>query len=210
MSLELSLLQYLEQAASDSPTPGGGSVAALVGALGTCMASMAANFTLGRKKYAAVEGEIRHLLERLGGYRAALLEAMEEDEKAFLAVGEAYRMPHTTEEETKVRDQAIQAALRGAMRPPREVMRVVVETLELLPRLAEIGNPNLISDTGVAAILLEAAGRAARLNLDINLRSLTDPNEVERLRKEAEDRQERAALLNQQTLSRVHKQIGMG
>ncbi len=174
MLLDLKLTEFLAQAASDAPTPGGGGIAALVGALGACMGEMAANFTVGRPKYAAVEAEVKILLAELSRERAALAAGLEADAAAFAAVDAAYGRPKATEAEKQARSQAIAEALRQALEPPRKVLHSALAACRQLPRLAEIGNPNLVSDTGVAAILCAAAAQAAELNVRINLAALKD------------------------------------
>jgi formiminotetrahydrofolate cyclodeaminase len=165
---------YLDEAASNAPTPGGGSVSALAGALGTTMASMAANFTVGKKKFQEVEGEVKQLLGELDSAHTELLKAMQSDTEAYAEVGAAYGMPRGTDEEKAARREAIQRALKLAMRPPLEAMRSCAEALRATRRLLDIANPNLITDVGVAALLLEAAARGAHLNVAVNLKGLKD------------------------------------
>lgn len=207
MSLTESLQSYIEQAAANTPAPGGGSVSALAAALGSCMASMAGNFTVGKKKFAAVEGEVRSILAALAQGRQELLDCMAEDATAFTAVGKAYKLPKNTAAEKEERRQAIQESLSKAMEVPLRTMRSALNCLETLPRLAETGNPNLISDTGVAAILLEAAIRAARLNVLINLASLTDPALVADKQAEVTSLISRADELCRKTLHTVEDTI---
>jgi formiminotetrahydrofolate cyclodeaminase len=208
MLLDQTLRDYIDAAASDAPTPGGGSVSALAGALGSCMASMAANFTAGRKKYADVEEEVRAILGRLAEGRAALLQCAEEDEVAFAKVGAAYGMPRETEAETTARREAIQAALREAMDVPLRAMRAAKACLADCPRLAEIGNPNLVSDTGVAAVLAEAALRAAGLNVEVNLASLKDEALVAATRTELDELTRSAAALREEAVGTVRRRFG--
>jgi methenyltetrahydrofolate cyclohydrolase len=166
--------KYLDDASSGSPTPGGGSISALAGALATSMGCMAANFTLGKKKFAAVEPQVRGLLARLDSARDDLLRLMDDDIHAYGPLSEAYKLPRDTDAQKLARDQAIQDKLKTAMDVPLRVMRLCRDVLQALAELAPIANPNLISDVGVAAVLAEASARAARLNVDINLRSLKD------------------------------------
>lgn len=184
MFLELRISEYVDRAASAEPVPGGGSVAALCGALGSCMASMAANFTVGKKKFASVEEEMQQTLQAIEPLRRELLECMEQDSVAFGKIGAAYKLPKETEEQQAARKAAIQESLCGAMQSPLGVMRAAVKIMNLLPRLAEAGNPNLVSDTGVAAIFLEAAVRAAELNVAINLANIDDKTRCEQTRRE--------------------------
>lgn len=207
MFLDKPLRAYLDEAASDAPTPGGGSVAALAGALGSCMASMAAHFTVGRKKYAAAEEEVRASLAVLAVQREELLRCMEEDATVFEQVGAAYKLPKATESEHAARAAAIREALLAALAVPLRALRACVAALAPLPRLAEVGNPNLISDTGVAAILLEAAARAARLNVLVNLKGLADPEAAREPAAEMEALCAQAVRLRDAAISRVEKGV---
>jgi formiminotetrahydrofolate cyclodeaminase len=198
---------YIEEAASNAPTPGGGSVSALAAALGTTMASMAANFTVGKKKFADVEAQVKELLGELGAERAKLLDATQRDTEAYAGVGAAYGMPKGTDEEKAARKAAIQKALVGAMAPPLEALRSSVEALRATRGLLDIANPNLITDVGVAAILLEAAARGAQLNVAINLKSIKDDELVEKTRAEVATALEEARRLEREVAEGVEAAI---
>jgi formiminotetrahydrofolate cyclodeaminase len=172
--LSMTLTEYLERAAAGTPTPGGGSVAALAGALGAAMASMAGNFTAGRRKFAAVEAETRELLAVLDRAGATLRRLVQTDTEAYGAVSQAFALPRATDDEKRARRSAVAAACRGAMAVPLEAVRACRAALAASERLAVIANPRLISDVGVAAILLEAAARAAALNVQVNLPQIDD------------------------------------
>jgi formiminotetrahydrofolate cyclodeaminase len=202
------LRDYLEAASSGRPTPGGGSVAACTGALGMSMACMAANFTVGKKKYAPVEAEVKELLSVCRGARDELLSLVDEDVAAYGAVSKAYGMPKGTDEEQGARRAAIQEALVVAMAPPLKVVRATRAALAALVRLAEIGNPNLISDVGVAALMAEAALRAGKLNVEINLKSLKDEALVERTRGEIAEAAAEAAENAAAVMERTTRTVG--
>lgn len=172
--IEQSLRKYLDDAAAKLPAPGGGSVSALAGALGAAMASMVANFTVGKEKYKDVEGEIRQILCKSEDLRKRLAELMDGDVEAYGKVSAAYRMPKSTDEEKTKRSRAIQEACKKALSVPLGATECCHEILKLSQRLADIGNVNLISDVGVAVILAEASLRAAALNVEINLVSIKD------------------------------------
>lgn len=178
--------KYLDDAAAGIPAPGGGSVSALAGALATTMGSMAANFTVGKKKFAAVEPQVKALLARLDALREELLVLVDEDVASYRVVSAAYGMPKETPEEKSARTAAIQKALVVAMGAPLRTMRACAEVMRTLAALADLANPNLISDVGVSAILAEAALRGAELNVDINLASLADAELVARTRSEVD------------------------
>jgi len=167
------LQDFLDRAASREATPGGGSVAALAGALGAAMAAMVANLTAG-PRYAAVERECRDAATQAERCRAALQRLIDEDVRSFEALMAAYRLPRDSAEQREHRKKAVGEALEGAIRAPLETARTSLDVLRLARRLAEIGNPHAVSDAGVAAYLAEAAVAAALRNVDINLRSMDD------------------------------------
>lgn len=169
---EYSLEEFLLQAASDAPTPGGGGIAALVGALGGAMASMAANFTVGKPKFAEHEGLMQATLARLKPLIDDLRNAVDDDARAFSSISGAYKLARGTDPEKERRKAAIDEALIASMRVPLRVLNCCGEAADLLPPLARAGNPNLLSDVDVAAIMLEAAARAALVNVYANSRSL--------------------------------------
>lgn len=201
---------YAAAASSGSPTPGGGSVAALAGALGTTMAAMAANFTVGKKKFEAVDPEVREHLAACVRARDELLRLMDEDTRAYTTVSAAYAMPKETPEEKKARSAAIQDALVVAMDAPLRVVRACRDVMKPVARLAEVANPNLISDVGVAAILAEAALRAAKLNVEINLRELKDAKRVAAVRAEVEQAARETASAAAGIMDKVNRAVGAG
>ncbi len=174
MYREGTIRTYLDDAASNKPAPGGGSISALAAALAASMGEMVGNFTAGRKKYAAVEEEVRAALAALAECRADLLELMDADVEAYSAVGAAYGMPRETDEQKAARKAATNAAMRGAMQVPLRIMRRCAQVGAAAERLAAVGNANLITDAGVSAILAEAACAAARLNVEVNLKFVAD------------------------------------
>ena len=179
--------EYLADAASDKPAPGGGSVSALGGALASSMSEMAANFTTGKERFADVEDQIRNCLKQLELCRSKLLTLMDSDVAAYTAVNEAYGMPKDTEEQKESRKAAIQNALKEALMVPLNIMRQCATVAETAARLVEIANPNLLTDVGVSGILAEAACSAARLNVDINVKYLKDQAFIDEVLPEAED-----------------------
>lgn len=207
MYREKPLEQYVRDASSNKPAPGGGSVSALVGALGASMACMAANFTVGKKKYKDVEEEVREILTECEGGCAKLVALMDEDVAAYSTVSAAYAMPKDTPEQKQERTEAIQKALKVAMDVPLRSLGLCDAILARLPRLAEIGNPNLISDVGVAAVFCEAALRGSKLNVEINLAYLKDEGLVSETRAKIDAAAERAEALARDLVSKIAGQI---
>lgn len=183
---DMTLGEFIEQAASGSPTPGGGTIAALVGALGGTMAAMAANFTVGKPKYAQYEAMMRETIEELNLLIGQLREAVDEDARAFSRISEAYRLPNASDEEKSARKQAVNEALAAAMQVPMTVLRKCCKLAELLPTLAGASNSNLLSDVEVAGIMVDAAARAAMTNILVNSRQLQGA-EVRTTEREAEE-----------------------
>lgn len=167
--LESSLASYLDRLASAEPEPGGGSVAALVGALAAGLATMVADLTLGREKFAAVEEDMSKLRSQAEELRFELQELVNLDAQAYGAVAEAMKLPRDTEAQEKERRRVLQEALVGAAKVPLRVAEAALEVARLCPEAAEKGNPNAVSDAGVAVLLADAAAQAAALNVKINL-----------------------------------------
>jgi len=202
-----SIRKYLEDAAAGIPAPGGGSVSAFAGALATTMGSMAANFTVGKKKFLEVEPRVKEVLARLDQLRETLLELMDQDVEAYGVVSAAYSRPKETVEEKAARTAKIQEALVVAMDVPLRTVRASIDVLRELVQLVDVANPNLISDVGVSAILAEAALRGAKLNVDINLVSLKDVALANRTAEEVECAEEEAARILCEILTKVRAKM---
>lgn len=169
-----SLGGFTAAVASSAPVPGGGTVVALVGSLGAALVQMVAGLTVGRKKYAAVEAEMRELGLRASHLVRRLAQLKDEDAAAYTLVSEAYKLPKETPEQQTARQAAIQAGLMKAAEVPLETARWCGEVAELAAICAEKGNTNAASDAGVAALLAEAACRGAAYNVRINVAGMPD------------------------------------
>ncbi|MGA0920491.1 MAG: glutamate formimidoyltransferase [Gemmatimonadaceae bacterium] len=170
----VSLAGFVGEVASSAPVPGGGSVAAHAGALGAALAQMGAGLTVGKKKYAAVDAEMKEIAIRAASLVRRLGELRVEDAQAYASVSAAYQLPKETPEQQTAREVAIQAALVGAARPPLETARCCAEVASLAATCAEQGNTNAASDAGVAALMAEAACRGAAYNVRINVVAMPD------------------------------------
>jgi len=179
--VEMKISEFIEELSSDSPAPGGGSVAALSGALSAALSSMVCNLTIGKEKYKDVEYDMENILERLQNIRKRLLEIIDEDTKAFNQVMDAFKLPKNTEEEKKVRKEKIQEALKKAALVPLETARLCAEIIEISKEVAEKGNKNSITDAGVSMIMADAGLKSAILNVKINLKSIEDEKFVDSL-----------------------------
>jgi len=163
---------FISELASKSPAPGGGSAAALSSALGAALTSMVCNLTIGKKKYADVSEELSGVLGHCELLRARLVDLIDQDTEAFNQIMAAFALPKETEEEKKLRGEAIQRATLGATLVPLDVMRASIEVLKLTEVVARKGNQNSISDAGVAALQLMAGVRGAHYNVLINLSAM--------------------------------------
>lgn len=183
-TFDTSVTAFLEALASGAPTPGGGGAAALAGSMGAALVSMVCNLTIGRQRYAAVEAEMRELLDRAEFLRAELQELGEEDVTAFNRLSAAYKLPRVTEADIAIRRDAIQSSLKRATEVPLRTARAAAAILPLCQPVAERGNQAAVSDVGVAALLAHAAVRSALLNVNINLRTIEDTVYVNQARAE--------------------------
>ena len=179
-----SLQSFLDALASNAPAPGGGAAAALMGASGAALVSMVCNLTLGKPKYATVEGDMQSLLEKSEALRAHLTKMMEDDQAVFRTLMSAYGLPKQTDAEKTERKQAIQDALKRATEVPLACARACAEVITLSREAAEIGNLQVVSDAGVAAAAAEAGLKSAALNVWINVPSIADKDFADAARKE--------------------------
>ena len=174
MYIDSTVGQYLEDLASAQPTPGGGSAAALSGAMGAALASMVCRLTLGKEKYADVQGEIEALLQKTEGLRERFQQLSSEDSEAYGRLSACFKMPRATEEERRARTTVMQARLLEAARVPLEVTERAAETVHLCQRIAEIGNTNVLSDIATGSMLASSAGAGAAWMVRANLQMLKD------------------------------------
>lgn len=165
---------FLDRLATSSPEPGGGSVAALTGALGAGLVSMVGALTAGKEKYADVEQEIRAVLGESEAAREALQELVQKDTEVYGAVSEAMKMPKETEDQKAERSRVMQEALKAAADVPLAIAEQALKVGELSQKAAEIGNVNAVTDAGIGAVLAEAAAQSAAMNVKINLALIDD------------------------------------
>lgn len=165
---------FLDELASASPAPGGGSVAAMSGALGAALTTMVCNLTIGKKKYVQVEADMKKIKTEAEKLRSRFTELIDEDTQAFNKVMEAYALPKDSEAQKTLRGAAIAAAAKEATLIPLEVMKHCIDAMALAQQVASSGNSNSVSDAGVSALMLHAACEGAALNVKINLNGLSD------------------------------------
>jgi glutamate formiminotransferase/formiminotetrahydrofolate cyclodeaminase len=168
------LRHFLDKLASKSPEPGGGSVAALTGALGAALVSMVSNLTLGKEKYKDVQMQVEALLKESEKLRADMQALIQKDTEAYGALSDVYKMPKNTDAEKAARTAKMQEALKKACQVPFEIGLKSLEVARLAERAAEIGNVAAVSDAGVAVLLAQACAQSSALNVKINVNSIKD------------------------------------
>ncbi|MDR4508904.1 MAG: cyclodeaminase/cyclohydrolase family protein [Candidatus Brocadiaceae bacterium] len=201
------LEKYLEDAASGEPTPGGGSIAALAGALATTMVSMSTNITLHKITYKQYEAQCKRILEECEKRREKLLFLMEEDVMAYDDVRMAYNLPKSNETEKDLRSETIQKTTIRATEVPVQTTRCCLSLLQLIRELVDIVVPKVISDVGVAGILTEAALQCAKLNVDINLKYIQNQEIVKKVRSEINSVEKRAEAFYNEIQEKVREKI---
>lgn len=174
MIKDKSLQVFLDELAGKGSTPGGGSAAAVMGAMGAALVSMVAHFTIGKKGYEGAETESRDLLQRAESLRGQLTDMIRADVEAFDQVMAAYGLPKDTDAQKSARSAAIQSALKQAADVPLACAGLCADVIALTRPMAAIGNKNVISDAGVAVVAAEAALRAAALNVWVNIGAIKD------------------------------------
>jgi len=203
-----SLSGFVASVASSAPTPGGGSVAAHVGALGAALAQMVAGLTAGRKKYMSVEAEMRELGLKASGLVNTLSALVAKDAESYSAVSAAYKLPSEPDDAAQKRQAAIADALIGAAEVPLETARACADVAELAAICATKGNTNAVSDAGVAALLADAACRGAVYNVRINISALEDKSRGANLVVEANKLLARTRASVEQATAAVDQAIG--
>ena len=172
--LAKSLTDFTAVLSTKDPVPGGGGASAYVGAIGIALGNMVGSLTVGKKKYADVEAEILELNEKAEALRLKMETLVEKDAEVFFPLSQAYGMPKDTPEQAAKKEEVLQAALKDAALVPLEIVRVAVETLDLIEVYAEKGSVLAVSDAGCAAAFCKAAMEGAKLNVLINTGSMKD------------------------------------
>ncbi|MBE6993493.1 MAG: cyclodeaminase/cyclohydrolase family protein [Ruminococcaceae bacterium] len=171
---DTSLRDFVSRLSTKAPVPGGGGASALVGAVGTALGCMVGSLTVGKKKYAAVEPEIRELMDRSLTLQSELLALIDKDAEAFEPLAKAYGLPAATEEEKARKAEVMAVVLKDACAVPMEIMEKCCAALELTKVFAEKGSVIAVSDAGVSASLCVAALKGAALNVFINTKAMAD------------------------------------
>lgn len=199
MLTELTIKEFINKVISNDPVPGGGSVSALNGALAASLSAMVANLTVGRKKYAEVNDIMEEMSSRFEKLSSRLIGDVDRDSDAYNRVFAAFKLPKETDEEKKVRSEAIQRETKYAAQVPMEVARTVYEVLPMIDAIAQKGNSNAVTDACVSMMCARTAILGALLNVRINLTSIKDEAFVKAMSDEA-DAIEAHTILQEQAL----------
>ncbi len=205
--IDMSLTEFMEETASESPAPGGGSISAYMGSLGVALATMVANLSSHKRGWDERWEEFSDWAEKGKYYHDVLNKMVDEDTNAFNKIMDAFGLPKKTDEEKQVRQQAIQDATKYAIQVPFNTMKFAYESMEVIKAMAEIGNPNSVTDAGVGALAARSAVMGAFLNVKINSADLKDKQYVDEILKQGEDIQNKAIAMESEILKIVNSKI---
>ena len=179
--------EFVEVLSSKAPVPGGGGAAALVGAVGAALCNMVGNLTVGKKKYADVEEELRGLMEQVTEIQNRFLQLIDEDAEGFAPLAKAYGLPSGTEEEKAKKAEIMEKCLNDACGVPMEIMENCCRAIDLIEIFAAKGSVLAVSDAGVAAACCRAALKGASLNIYINTKSMKDRKRGDELNQKCDE-----------------------
>jgi len=203
--IDMNLEKFAFETASESPAPGGGSISAYSGAMGAALATMVANLSANKRGWDERWEEFSSWAEKGISYQKELLELVDEDTKAFNQIMNAFKLPKENESDIKKRNDAIQNATKNAILTPYRVMQVALDSMSVIKKMAEIGNPNSITDACVAALCARTAIRGAFLNVQINCLDYNDKSFVDDINKKGENILEKAFKLENKIISITEK-----
>ena len=203
----MSLADFADETASESPAPGGGSIAAYIGALGISLGTMVSNLSSHKKDWDERWEEFSKWAEKGQSIKSELLKLVDEDTNAFNKIMNAFSLPKSSEEEKKSRTKAIQDATKYATEIPFKVMQLACQSMEIIQAMAEIGNPNSVSDAGVGALCARSAVLGAFLNVKINAKGITDKKFARNIIRKGKLLEEKAKKSETKILSIVNRKI---
>ncbi len=204
---EMKITDFVDEVSSDSPAPGGGSIAALAGSLSSALSSMVAALSYGKKGYEKFNNEFSELGAEAQKIKQEFVRLIDEDTNAFNLYMEARRLPKKTDEDKQQRERAMEKAAQYAAEVPMKVLEKTIGVLKIAERVSEIGNINSISDVGVAGWMARTAAEGAFLNVKINLPSINDDKFRKELESKANETLEEARKLSQQVSVNVLKHL---
>ncbi len=207
--VQMTLSDFADETASESPAPGGGSISAYVGALGISLATMVANLSSHKKGWDERWEEFSNWAEKGEQYKNELVKLVDADTRAFNQIMEAFALPKSSETEKSIRQKAIQDATRYAIEIPAKVMQVSFESMQVIKAMAETGNPNSVSDAGVGALCARAAVMGAFMNVRINATGYEDKQFVDELIAKGKETEAKTIALETEILKIVNEKIGV-
>jgi glutamate formiminotransferase/formiminotetrahydrofolate cyclodeaminase len=205
--VDLTVSGFADELASDSPAPGGGSTAAVAGALAAALAAMVGNLTFPKKQYREVRPQMDSGSFEAQRIKEKLIRLIDEDTRAFNQVMAAFALPKKTEEQQKTRQKQIEAANQQATLKPLEMMRTVQDLIPLLELMEKHGNSNSLSDVGVGALAALTCVRGAALNVAINLGGLEDADFVTEVGKEMQQLRREIVESAEAIATRIEKKL---
>ena len=205
--VDMTLTEFTDETASESPAPGGGSVSAYMGAMGVALGTMVANLSSHKRGWDDRWEEFSDWAEKGMEYQSELVRLVDEDTDAFNKIMDAFGLPKKTDEEKAARKQAIQNATKNAIMVPFKVMEVAYKALEVIKTMAEIGNPNSVSDAGVGALAIRSCVKGAFLNVKINSGDLEDKSFVQTVSEKAQEIDEKTEKLEDEILKIVEDKL---
>lgn len=207
--ISMTLADFADETASESPAPGGGSISAYIGSLGAALATMVANLSSHKKGWDNRWEEFSDWAEKGERSKTKLLELVDADTKAFNQIMNAFALPKSTEEEKLARSKAIQDATKHAIEVPFQVMETAYESMEVIKAMTETGNPNSVSDAGVGALCARSAVMGAFLNVRINAAEYKDKQFVENIIAKGKEIESKTITLEKDILEMVNNKIGI-
>ncbi|CAF0783369.1 unnamed protein product [Rotaria sordida] len=207
--VNMTLSAFADETASESPAPGGGSIAAYIGSLGVALATMVANLSSHKKGWDERWEEFSTWAEKGEQYKNELVKLVDADTKAFNQIMNAFGLPKGTDEEKAIRKQAIQDATKYAIEIPFKVMQTAYASMEVIKAMAEIGNPNSVSDAGVGALCARSSVMGAFMNVRINAKDYDDKNYVAEIIAKGKEIENKTIALETEILKVVNEKIGV-
>jgi formiminotetrahydrofolate cyclodeaminase len=203
MLANLSVVDFLDETASNSPVPGGGSIAALSAAFSSALTQMVATLTLGKKGYEDVQEEAESVVKEAQRMKSFFVEYIDKDSDAFNEVMNAFKLPKDTDERVEYRKKAIQEATKLAALVPLDIAREAYKIMDIAKFVVEKGNKNAVTDGAVATMLARTAVLSALYNVRINLSSIKDKEFVEKVAEEVDEIEKNVKLKEEEILSKV-------
>ncbi len=206
--VNMTLSDFADETSSESPAPGGGSISAYIGSLGIALATMVANLSSHKRGWDDRWEEFSNWAEKGEQFKTELVNLVDADTKAFNKIMEAFSLPKSTDDEKTIRTNAIQEATKFAIEIPYKVMQVTYDSMEVIKAMAEIGNPNSVSDAGVGALCARSAVMGAFMNVRINTTDYNDKNFVAEILKSGKEIENKTIALESEILKIVDGKLG--